>query len=125
MRLDLQTLNLPTLLMHLLMVSATVIQTESIPEIDSYELFKEKTLDVYDQLNQDYNLDNLVPIYRIRRELGDRLPRQKFNEWLLEIQSNDLVQLMGSDQSNVTSEQIEDSITIPGGGTRFFVKRLR
>ena len=93
--------------------------------IDSYELFEKKTLATYDRLNQDYNLDNLVPIYRIRRELGDRLPRQKFNEWLLEVQSNDLVQLMASNQAQVTSDQMEDSITIPGAGTRFFMKRLK
>ena len=92
--------------------------------ISSYKEFTEKALDTYDQLNQDYNLDDLVPIYRIRRELGDRLPRQKFNEWLLEVQANDLVQLMGGDLPNVTSDQLEDSVAIPGGGTRFYVKRL-
>ena len=94
-------------------------------EIDSYEAFTETTLETYDRLNQDYNLDDLVPIYRIRRELGDRLPRQKFNEWLLEVQSNDLIQLMASGQSEVTSDQVEDSIKIPGAGNRFFVKRLK
>ena len=97
----------------------------STPEISSYEAFTETTLETYDRLNQDYNLDNLVPIYRIRRELGDRLTRRQFNEWLLEIQSDDLVQLMASDQAQVTSDQMEDSITIPGAGTRFFVKRLK
>ncbi len=66
-----------------------------------------------------------MPIYRIRRELGDRLPRQKFNEWLLEAQANDLVQLMGGDLPNVTADQLEDSVAIPGGGTRFYAKRLR
>ncbi len=92
--------------------------------IESYESFSKTALETYDQLNQDYNLDDLVPIYRIRREIGDRLPRKKFNEWLLEVQANDLVQLMGSDLSNVTPDQMEDSLTIPGAGARFFVKRL-
>ena len=95
------------------------------PEISSYEAFAKTTLNTYDRLNQDYNLDNLVPIYRIRRELGDRLSRQKFNEWLLEAQANDLVQLMGGDLPNVTADQLEDSVAIPGGGTRFYAKRLR
>lgn len=93
--------------------------------IESYAAFEETLLVVYDQLNQDYNLDNLVPIYRIRRELSDRLPRQQFNQWLLEIQANDLVQLMASGQSEVTADQMEDSITIPGAGNRFFIKRLK
>ncbi len=95
-----------------------------VSQIDSYEEFTETALKTYDQLNQDYNLDDLVPIYRIRRELGDRLPRQQFNEWLLEIQASDRVQLMGGDLPNVTPDQLEDSVTIPGGGTRFYVKRL-
>ena len=93
-------------------------------QISSYDEFIKTALKTYDQLNQDYNLDDLVPIYRIRREMGDRLSRQKFNEWLLEVQANDIVQLMGSDLSNVTSDQMEDSLTIPGAGARFFVKRL-
>ena len=93
-------------------------------KIDSYEAFVDSSLEVYDQLNRDYNLDDLVPIYRIRRELGDRLSRQNFNEWLLEIQANDLVQLMGGDLPSVTQDQLEDSVAIPGGGTRFYVKRL-
>ncbi|MEL6552892.1 MAG: hypothetical protein AAFQ63_05430 [Cyanobacteria bacterium J06621_11] len=95
------------------------------PQIGSYEAFAETALKTYDQLNQDYNLGDLVPIYRIRRELGDRVPRQQFNEWLLEIQANDIVQLMGGDLPNATSDQLEDSVAIPGGGTRFYVKRLQ
>lgn len=93
-------------------------------QIDSYESFADAALKTYDQLNQDYNLDDLVPIYRIRREIGDRISRQYFNEWLLKIQANEHVQLMGGDLPNVTPAQMEDSITIPGGGTRFYVKRL-
>ncbi len=92
--------------------------------ISSYEEFSATALKIYDQLNQDYNLDDLVPIYRIRREIGDRLPRQQFNEWLLEIQASDRVQLLGGDLPNVTADQLEDSVAIPGGGTRFYVKRL-
>ncbi len=96
----------------------------SSPQISSYKDFSKTALDTYDQLNRDYNLDDLVPIYRIRRELGDRLTRQNFNEWLLEIQANDLIQLMGGDLHNATADQLEDSVAIPGGGTRFYVKRL-
>jgi hypothetical protein len=69
-------------------------------------------------------LGNLVPIYRIRRELGNRVSRSQFNEWLLEVQANDLVQLMGGEMPNITQDQREDSLSIPGGGLRFYVKRL-
>lgn len=92
--------------------------------IGAYDEFEQIVLDTYDRLNRDYNLGDLVPIYRLRREVGDRISRQKFNEWLLEIQVNDLVQLMGGDLPNATSDQLEDSVSIPGGGTRFYLKRL-
>ena len=96
----------------------------SAASIESYEDFSKAALSTYDRLNRDYNLGDLVPIYRIRREMGDRLSRQNFNEWLLDVQANDLIQLMGGELSNVTADQLEDSVAIPGGRTRFYVKRL-
>ena len=63
-------------------------------------------------------------LYRIRRAMGDRLSRSQFTEWLLEMQANDLVQLMGGQVPNVTQDQREDSITIPGNELRFYVRRL-
>ena len=104
--------------------TATAAKTATAPKLSSYQEFTQTALDLYEQLNRDYNLGNLVPIYRIRRELGDRLPRQQFNQWLLDIQSDDYVQLMGGDLPNATPDQLEDSVAIPGGGTRFYVKRL-
>jgi hypothetical protein len=92
--------------------------------IASYDEFKPVALDVYDQLNQDYNLDDLVPIYRIRREIGDRVSRSHFSEWLMEMQSNDIFQLIGGEMPDVTQDKREDSITIPGGGLRYYAKRL-
>lgn len=96
----------------------------SAAQIGSYSEFSEVALNTYDRLNQDYNLDDLVPIYRIRREIGDRLSRQNFNEWLLQVQADDQIQLMGGDIPNVTPDQLEDSVAIPGAGTRFYAKRL-
>ncbi|MBW4587766.1 hypothetical protein G7B40_007480 [Aetokthonos hydrillicola Thurmond2011] len=50
--------------------------------IVSYEEFEKVSLKVYEQLNRDYNLNNLVPIYRIRREVGERVNREHFTTWL-------------------------------------------
>lgn len=97
----------------------------SVPKIDSYEEFSKTALETYDQLNQDYNLGDLVPIYRIRREMGDRLSRREFNDWLLKVQKEELVQLMGGELPGVTPDQLEDSVAIPDIGTRFYVKRLQ
>ncbi|MCF3647932.1 hypothetical protein, partial [Planktothrix agardhii] len=71
-----------------------------------------------------YNYDNLVPIYRIRRTIGDQVSRSRFNEWMLEMQANDIFQLLGGEVLNVTGDQVEDSILPPVGNLRFFAQRL-
>ncbi|MCW6049566.1 hypothetical protein K4039_05605 [Lyngbya sp. CCAP 1446/10] len=92
--------------------------------IASYDNFKALAIDVYDSLNRDYNLDDLVPIYRMRREIGEKVSRSQFSEWLLEMQANDIFQLMAGETQDITSDKREDSITIPGGAFRYYAKRL-
>lgn len=92
--------------------------------IASYEEFKQTALDVYDRLNRDYNLDNLVPIYRVRREIGDQASRPQFNEWMLDMQANDIIQLIGGEMPSLTPDIAEDSIETKLGGVRYYVKRL-
>lgn len=92
--------------------------------IASYDQFKQVALDVYDQLNRDYNLDDLVPIYRIRREIGDQVSRSQFNEWLLEMQADDVFQLMGGAMTDITPDKAEDSIATELDGLRYYAKRL-
>ena len=92
--------------------------------IASYEEFKAIALQVYDQLNKDYNYDNLVPIYRIRRTIGDQVTRSQFNEWMLEMQANDLVQLIGGEMTDSTPDKVEDSIQTELGAIRYYTKRL-
>jgi len=92
--------------------------------IASYEDFKAVALDVYDRLNRDYNLDDLVPIYRMRRAIGERVGRSNFNEWLLEMQANDILQLIGGSVEDSAPDKIEDSITTKVNGLRCYVKRL-
>ncbi|MCL1463904.1 hypothetical protein [Argonema galeatum] len=92
--------------------------------IASYDEFKQVALDVYDKLNRDYNLDDLVPIYRIRREIGEKVTRSKFNEWMLEMQENDILQLIGGELTDITPDKAEDSIKTELGAIRYYVKRL-
>jgi hypothetical protein len=92
--------------------------------IESYDEFKQVVLDVYDKLNKNYNLDNLVPIYRIRREVGDRTSRESFNEWLLEMQAKDILQLQGGSLPDNDPAKLEDSITTEVSGLRCYAKRL-
>ncbi|MGF1933331.1 MAG: hypothetical protein RM347_002870 [Nostoc sp. ChiQUE02] len=92
--------------------------------IASYDEFKSVALEVYEKLNQNYNLDDLVPIYRIRREIGDRVSRENFNTWLLEIQEKDILQLQGGSIEDSAPDKIEDSITTKVSGLRCYAKRL-
>lgn len=93
--------------------------------IASYDDFKKVALAVYDQLNQDYNLNDLVPIYRLRREVGERVSREHFNKWLLEMQENDILQLQGGSVEDSAMDKIEDSITTELDGLRCYAKRLK
>jgi len=92
--------------------------------IASYEEFKAIALQVYDQLNKDYNYDNLVPIYRIRRTIGDQVSRSQFSEWMLEMQANDVFQLMEGSVEDSAPDKIEDSITTELGRLRCYAKQL-
>ncbi len=93
--------------------------------IKSYEEFKQVALEVYEKLNSNHSLDDLVPIYRIRREVGERVSREHFNEWMLEMQANDILQLQGGSVEDSSPDKIEDSITTEVNGLRCYVKRLK
>jgi hypothetical protein len=92
--------------------------------IASYEQFTKVVLEVYDQLNRDYNYEDLVPIYHLRREMGDRLSRSQFTNWLIEMQANDILQLMAGEMPDMTPDKREDSLVIPDVGLRYYAKRI-
>ncbi|MEP0753730.1 hypothetical protein NDA03_16045 [Trichocoleus sp. Lan] len=92
--------------------------------IASYDEFKQVASDVYDQMNRDYNLNDLVPIYRIRREIGNRVTRAQFTEWMMEMQANDILQLQGGGVEDSAPDKIEDSIRNELGNLRCYAKRL-
>jgi hypothetical protein len=92
--------------------------------INSYELFKSTTLETYARLNRDFKLDNLVPIYRIRRDIGDRATRQDFDNWLLAMQADDIFQLQGGSVPDGDAAKIEDSIVTELSGLRCYATLL-
>lgn len=92
--------------------------------IASYDDFKAVALDVYDSLNRDYNLDDLVPIYRMRRTIGDKVGRSEFNEWLLEMQAKGFFLLQGGEMTDITPDKAEDSIKTSLGELRYYATRL-
>jgi hypothetical protein len=100
------------------------VSVVSAPKISSYDEFKAVALETYDQLNRDYNLSNLVPIYQIRREIGDRVTRSQFNDWMLEMQSKDILQFITGGVADLTPDKEKDSITTELGGLRYYAKLL-
>lgn len=92
--------------------------------IASYDEFKNVALEVYDRLNRDYNYDNLVPIYRMRREIGDQVSRLEFNTWMLEMQVNDVFQLLEGSVEDSAPDKIEDSVMTKLGKLRCYAKRV-
>ena len=96
----------------------------AVTKIESYEEFEKLALTVYHRLNQDYSYDDLVPIYRLRREIGEQVSRSQFKEWLLEMQAQDIVQLMGGEMPDITPDKREDSIETPVGGLRYYLQLL-
>lgn len=95
-----------------------------VSEIESYEEFTDVALSTYDQLNKDFNLRDLVPIYRIRRTIGDRIARSDFNDWMLKMQANDVFQLMESSIEDGAAKKLEDSVMTKTGTLRCYAKRL-
>ncbi|MGI0493088.1 hypothetical protein ACN4EG_14995 [Alkalinema pantanalense CENA528] len=92
--------------------------------IESYEAFKTVALETFDTLNRSFNLDNLVPIYRLRREIGEKVSRDNFDEWLLEMQAEDIVQLQGGSLPDGDASKLEDSITTELSGLRCYATIL-
>jgi hypothetical protein len=93
--------------------------------IGSYEEFKSVALDIYDKLNYEHNLNNLVPIYRIRRVIGERVNRTKFNDFLLGMQADDIFQLQGGSVEDSAPDKIEDSVTTELDGLRCYARLLK
>lgn len=92
-------------------------------EINNYEEFKQEALEVYEHLNRDYNLDNLVPIYRLRRQMGNKVSRSEFNDWMFKLQESGIFKLQGGEMSDLTPDKKEDSLTTQLGELRYYATR--
>lgn len=109
---------------------ANVVERISLPvstkesEIYSYQEFQSAALASYDRLNSEFNFDRLVPIYRIRRDLGERVARTSFNEWLLKMQADGILQLLEGTVEDSAPDKLEDSVMTKVSGLRCYAKRL-
>jgi DNA-binding PadR family transcriptional regulator len=91
--------------------------------IASYEHFKSQVLPLFEKLNKTENYSGLVPIWHLRRELGNRVEREEFNNWLMEMQAEHLFYLQSGEARGATEDQKRDSITDEVRGLLFFASQ--
>jgi hypothetical protein len=94
------------------------------PKLSSYPEFKQRIMQIYEKLNSDYKFGDLVPIYRIRRQIGEAVERHEFDEWLLEMQADDILQLLEGSVEDSASDKLADSIRTPLSGLRCYARKL-
>lgn len=88
--------------------------------IASYEDFKPVVLKAFEKLDKEFNYRGLVPIWHLRREVGEQVERGDFNEWLMMTQGEDLLYLQHGQAREVTADQTQDSISDDIRGLLFF-----
>lgn len=103
--------------------SGQAVSVESAPKISSYDEFKAVALETYENLNFEFSYDNFVPIYKIRRSIGDRVTRTEFNEWLIKMQADSIFLLQESAVEDNTRDKLEDSVSTAINGLRCYATK--
>jgi hypothetical protein len=91
--------------------------------IASYEHFKSEALPMFEKLNKTHNYSGLVPIWHLRRELEERVSREEFNNWMMEMQAEQLFYLQSGEARGATEDQKRNSITDEVRGLLFFASK--
>jgi len=104
--------------------SSAVVSTQSAAgAIPSYEEFKTEILALFEKLDKGYNYSGLVPIWHLRREIGERVSREEFNDWMMQMQREQFLDLQTGEAPGNTDDQKRDSITSEIRGLLFFVSK--
>lgn len=104
-------------------VSVPASQGKPVAQLASYEEFKPEVLALFERLNKSYNYSGLVPIWHLRSELGERVGREKFNEWLMKMQAEQSFYLQSGEARGATDDQKRDSINDDVRGLLFFASQ--
>lgn len=105
-------------------IAPIVVEAVPVEKIEDYEAFKPILLDTYRELLSRFNYDRLVPIYQIRSELGDRVDREMFNQWIIQSHKDDVLEMMDCGERDMTHEEAAGSVQPPFGRLWFFaIKR--
>ena len=104
-------------------VPNAAVVAESAPKISSYDEFKVVALETYDRINFEFSHNNFVPIYKIRRSIGDLVTRSEFNEWLIKMQADDTLLLQESGVEDSSPDKLQDSVSTPISGLRCYATK--
>ena len=104
--------------------SSAVASTQSAAgAIPSYDEFKTEILALFEKLDKSYNYSGLVPIWHLRREIGQRVSLEDFNDWMMQMQRDQFLDLQTGEAPGNTDDQKRDSITSEIRGLLFFVSK--
>ena len=93
--------------------------------IKTQEEFEKVAEEAFDAIDSEKNKGGLVPIYALRRAMGERLTREEFDNFLLEMQANDKFQLEGGSVDDSEASLIADSVETELDGLRTYASRPR
>lgn len=91
--------------------------------IASYDDFKSQALALFEKLDKGYNYMGLVPIWHLRRELGEQVSRENFKDLIMQMQADRLFYLQSGEARGATDEQKRDSISDDVRGLLFFASK--
>ena len=81
--------------------------------------------DIHDKLDKEKNYDGLVPIYQIRRAMGDKVSRGDFNNLIKKMHENDEFLLMEGSVEDSAPDKIQDSVSTELAGLRTYAKKIK
>ena len=92
--------------------------------------FEDVFLHVVNKIVKNGNNKGDTPIHQVREAIGELVPRDKFNEYMKDLQAKGNIQLVGGSgfgdgefiSSRGYASQIENSITTKANGIRFYIK---
>ncbi|MCM0590863.1 MAG: hypothetical protein HEQ35_18095 [Gloeotrichia echinulata IR180] len=92
--------------------------------ITSYDDFKSEILDLFEKLNNsNATYSGLVPIWELRKALGERVNHDNFDNWMMEMQAQKLLYLQSGEHRGATEEQKNASIKSEIRGLLFYVSQ--
>jgi hypothetical protein len=100
----------------------TVERTLSSVVVMDYPAFRAAAREAYDRLNQaNRGFVGVVPIPELRRAVGARLSRQEFDENLVRMHQDGIVQLMAH-PSAISAERQKDGLVHATLGALYFLR---